>query len=146
MASLCPSVPALGFQVHWFQRNFFHIREQIGPQNRKKSKMFLILPIFLKEIYTSNVFFYCICLIICAKSMGSRNPSLNFHGFHGTHANAATAHWKVKPWGVLTWSWNDDWLTINILFISSCYGKWSTVVWWQGDLTPTQQFRVRILH
>ena len=65
------AVPALGFQIHVFQK-YFSSNERGEydlkiEKNTKCSSFYL----FFKEIYTSNVLFYCICLIICAKSMGS---------------------------------------------------------------------------
>ena len=56
----------------WVPKELFFMLNGVNrtSKQKKKCKMFLILPIF-KEICTSNVLFYCNCLIICTKSMGS---------------------------------------------------------------------------
>ena len=70
------SVVVLRFQMHGFQKNFL---KWICPQKEKNTKCSSFY-LFHREIHNWNVFFYCICLTICSKFMGSRTLLKNSMG------------------------------------------------------------------
>ena len=88
-------VPALGFQIHGFQKHLSSTKKgEYDLKKGKNAKNFLFHISLRKKIY----FKYLVLLYLpnnLFKIHGFRNPSVKFHGFqgtHGTHANAATEY------------------------------------------------------